>query len=920
MPEIICNTSSQLLEKLSDIDNGKHALVSVKGNGKVCVEVCNDIKWRLATALPGGEARMIEKVRSALIYLAEERQTKLSREYNPITGHRNEAVVEFDGYRIPASVFADQVRRMYIPNESNIGLAIQDNLIWATVRRAEDPKKTDTGATQCQSADISIIQQELARKLDRDVQQHRKTKAYKTNETTTINARRNELRIKLKAWQNKNTTDNAIDSEDQAPYKTAVKRVLDAFNTNAKRLDLSDLSLKSLPPLDGLFKLESLNLNSNQLELFHVLLKDFPVLPSLIEITSGDDSTAALALPANFEAHAPKFYALNKLDKWLSEQQCSDTASLENFKTAVGRIKQAIISNSEDLDLSDLGLKTLPPLAGLSSVRTINLSGNSLTEVESLPVLPSVREIDLSNNVLQYLPSDLAVRFPQAVRLNLSDNLLTVIPAATKMPKRGPSEPFELQLLSGNFLTRATVRAHCDPKFFPADFSLGDPNRRNAFYNDSVVFVDSEAAYENLLSDINRFRHENPKFSYALEQWPSAKKVIEQRASYTDRYNTHYGKLRSGSVPTAHWGDDGKFSDAVAYFFCLANKEIPPGLFDQLMEPFSDGLLVTERTIQSLKLDLHKYTQIIGFSTTKQYDMDVITRKEVAHRIVMLLKEAAKNEDTRRDLIDTAGEASSTCEDRAALSLFERGQVMLVNKMIAEYSSAVSEPEKQYQQQQLLSMFKEIALIREVNPLALKMVLKRNLGKDLDRVEVVLSFYVALRELGYLSFAPDRMNFLWGRHHGAFSLKEIKAKIPELLNKVASKDLYEIAAQVPEWEAFMLKNDPECKKGCDDALAKRSAALDALYDDNPEKIEAFKRSFSEKRDLQNMDDHGILERIDDECQADKSKVLAERSRHFLSEAEPLPRALSPQLGPLHSQLGPYSRWNDSTTPNHSIQS
>ena len=250
----------------------------------------------------------------------------------------------------------------------------------------------------------------------------------------TRSHRREELRMKLEAWQSQNTTDNDINSKESY---TAVERVLEAFDTNAKQLNLAPLNLKSLPPLDGLFSLESLKLNGGQLQLFPALLENFPVLPNLIEVTHWSNSGVVFALPAEFETHAPKLYAANKLNEWLSEQQHDDQASLKKLQTAVDRIKQALINNTEVLDLSDLGLKTLPPLTGLSSVRTINLSGNSLIQVESLPVLPSVKEVDLSNNALMYLPTDLAARFPQAVRLNLSDNFLTVIPAATKMPKGG---------------------------------------------------------------------------------------------------------------------------------------------------------------------------------------------------------------------------------------------------------------------------------------------------------------------------------------------------------------------------------------------------------------------------------------------------------------------------------------------------
>ena len=48
------------------------------------------------------------------------------------------------------------------------------------------------------------------------------------------------------------------------------------------------------------------------------------------------------------------------------------------------------------------------------------------------------------------------------------------------------------------------------------------------------------------------------------------------------------------------------------------------------------------------------------------------------------------------------------------------------------------------------------------------------------------------------------------------------------------------------------------------------------------KPRAFKRSFSAQHGRQDMSDDNILQRIDDKYQAEKSKVLAERSRHFLS--------------------------------------
>ena len=454
------------------------------------------------------------------------------------------------------------------------------------------------------------------------------------------------------------------------------------------------------------------------------------------------------------------------------------------------------------------------------------------------------------------------------------------------MPKGKLSEPFKLEL-SSNYLTRATVRAHCDPKFLRTQTRLGIGPRSDQRYKGSTVFVDSERACEKFISDIRRERRfEGPKFLHALEQWPSAKKVIEQRASYTDRYNTNYEEILHGPVPTTHWTEAEKFTDAVAYFFCLANEEIPPRLFEELLKPFGDDHPITDKTKQALMLDFEKYTHIKGFRRVKGVfgcAMEPVTRKEVAHRIVMLLKEAVKNEETRHDLMATAGEASGTCEDRAAFSLFEREQVMFVNKAIAEYSSAASEPEKQYQQQKLLSMFKEIALIKVVEPFALDEVGKRKLPEwvrlSQDDLETVLSFYVALRNLGYISFGPNKMHFNYILY-GGFSFKEVSTRIPDLLAKAKSEDVYEIAAKIPEWEAFMINHDPECKRLLDDALATRAAVLDALYDGDPEAVREFKHLFSEQRGFQGMSDQEILEAADNEYLAAKSEALVNRSHHF----------------------------------------
>lgn len=101
----------------------------------------------------------------------------------------------------------------------------------------------------------------------------------------------------------------------------------------------------------------------------------------------------------------------------------------EGWQEALQKIEEAKRSGSADLDLSGLGLATIPDsLAQLTNLQTVELRRNRLTAIpESLAHLSKLEHLSLSNNQLTVIP-DFLVQPTNLRRLNLSYNQLTAIP------------------------------------------------------------------------------------------------------------------------------------------------------------------------------------------------------------------------------------------------------------------------------------------------------------------------------------------------------------------------------------------------------------------------------------------------------------------------------------------------------------
>ena len=139
---------------------------------------------------------------------------------------------------------------------------------------------------------------------------------------------------------------------------------------NGQKLDLSGLRLTSLPPyLSLLHTLEELDLTKN-FELT-ALPEELVSLKNLVHISF--NGTAI-----------PKARVLDiALKRWLDQGIFK-----EQRNEAVKRIKSAFESDAEQLDLSNLCLRELPPeIYLLESVKQLNLSGNTELTIQQNPVV-----------------------------------------------------------------------------------------------------------------------------------------------------------------------------------------------------------------------------------------------------------------------------------------------------------------------------------------------------------------------------------------------------------------------------------------------------------------------------------------------------------------------------------------------------
>lgn len=127
------------------------------------------------------------------------------------------------------------------------------------------------------------------------------------------------------------------------------------------------------------------------------------------------------------------------------------------------RIRQAAETGQKRLDLSSMGLETLPPeLAGLQDLETLDLGGNALTGLpDFLADLPGLRRLFVTKNQITHWP-EVAGHLPRLELLSFKSNQLSRLPETGGLPAS-----LHWLILTDNQLTA-----------LPRDFGLAVPGMR----------------------------------------------------------------------------------------------------------------------------------------------------------------------------------------------------------------------------------------------------------------------------------------------------------------------------------------------------------------------------------------------------------------------------------------------------------
>ena len=301
----------------------------------------------------------------------------------------------------------------------------------------------------------------------------------------------------LEAWR------GAPSPEGAKARQTAARKIQDCYTRRGESLDLSNLSLTSLPEVfTDLARLQKLNLYNNQLS---TLPQGILALSSLQELRLHNNRLTAL--PEGIASLS----SLHQL--YLSNNQLS---TLPEGITSLSSLRQLYLSNNRltalpqgtaslrslyILDLYKNELLTLPEgIASLSSLVELNLSRNRLSTLpQGITTLSSLQMLALSDNELTTLPEGIAA-LRSLYTLDLSDNRLSTLPEEI-----ASLSSLQALLLSGNQL-----------RTLPAWLAQWPSTRRLYAENNQL----SPVAVQAFLDAIARARLEDPRrgpeFTYTI--------------------------------------------------------------------------------------------------------------------------------------------------------------------------------------------------------------------------------------------------------------------------------------------------------------------------------------------------------------------------------------------------------------------
>ena len=448
----------------------------------------------------------------------------------------------------------------------------------------------------------------------------------------------------------------------------------------------------------------------------------------------------------------------SSLDQWARKH------ATEQAPDVVNVILEAFDEDATTLNLSQYGLKSIPPLGELGKLETVLLEGNKLTSLDSLQAQNSLKTVDLTGNPLFTLPADLGEKLPSLTTLNISNTLVSKLPPNLNLPvttsviaDRAPFLTQEaVRIIVRN--TQSDRLSHRLPEDFELLHTRGRGNRALNFHN-----VRQEAQRRGVSAD------------EALER---------------TRPIANFDTRPLGPAPVgpgqSKISKNTSFEQNVTFYYEALGRDVPANLIAGLKAPLSStGAPPTEDQIDNLRIDLSRFILIKGAQSTPEKTTDL------ARRVTAILDSAAESEVFREHLFGIAGDASSQCDDRAAVGLDRLEQESLLLKAVSRDTVDPAE---------IRRLFRETAIVQAATTFATEKGIAR-VAKDAnaskDEIEWVLSYLTVLRDRGHLSFGSSDLHYRTGY---GFEVDEVKKDIPKILDRAKGSQAVSITLQrVPSW-------------------------------------------------------------------------------------------------------------------------
>jgi Leucine-rich repeat (LRR) protein len=601
-------------------------------------------------------------------------------------------------------------------------------------------------------------------------------------------------------------------SEKRADALARIVRYLDADSPENRRpLDLSGLSLSSLPPGLDRLDLRRLALGGNPIEDLDRLAE----LPSLSELHL--NGMRLRQMPAGLDA----LTRLTVLD--LSANPIEDLGRLaelpslsdlhlnsmglrqlpESLKALTRLTRLELICNPiEDLGgldqlsslralrLDEMGLRRAPDsLRALTQLTNLGMSGNDLIEPPDLSACTQLKELGLARNQLALAP-DLSAQTELSL-LDLSDNQLAVPPDLGGCPNLS-----EILLWRNNLVAMPDL--HRLERLISANLAHNQLSTLPPWIGNLPASLEVNLT-GNPLDDASLA---------VMAQLPEDAWIVHER-------NPAVG----GPPPPLH--------EQVRTWLAV-NPEMPQDQREWLQERWRS--FEQEPEADDFALLLHRMKH------TADFQCGEATRRGLGRRIADTLVVLARDDALRARSFVTAQGGLGGCEDRVALT-FSSIEVSTRAKALA------GKPDE------LLKLGRGLHRLALVEQAALADMNARQ-GLFVDQVEVVLSYRVKLAEALDLPAQPARM----GRHHALWARLN-ENQLDEMKQRVLNREKADFGALVasiasqPFWQES-LQQQPTCAEEIAHLGAQREQQAEELEDTHKQ---AQERATKKERDDRDSD-------------------------------------------------------------------